>query len=50
MEEEEIMDFEEYCDMVLDIPREVLLFISKNDWDEKYEMYEKYVKRVMDGD
>jgi hypothetical protein len=49
MEEEDIMDFEEYCDLILNIPREALLFISKDDWDKKYEMYEKYVKRVMDG-
>jgi len=47
--EEDIMDFEEYCDLVLDIPGEVLLFMSKEDWDNKYSMYEEYIERVLDG-
>jgi hypothetical protein len=43
--EDNIMDFEEYCAEVLDVP--VIDFLSKAEWENYYEKYEKYLQREL---
>jgi hypothetical protein len=44
--EEDIMDFEEYCAEVLDIPN--CDFLSKKEWDEYYSRYIDYLDRIFE--
>jgi hypothetical protein len=48
--DQNIMDFEEYCENVLDIPLGIINQLPKNKLYEFYEKYYSYLERMNEDD